>query len=529
VETSSVDAQEAEPDGRRRIVETPWTTEADFRRLVESIADYAIFILDRDGRVASWNAGAERIKGYGRDEIIGAHVSRFYSAEDRAAGVPERLLERAAIEGRVESEGWRVRKDGSRFWANVVVTALRGEDGALHGFGKVTRNVTEQRQTDERCRALADAVARQARTVDVVLSASPDQFYMFDRTGRCLYASRAAAKFLDRPPGDLVGRRSSELGLPPEVVASFERKRESVLGSGVADCGAFDVPSTAGGRSFQFVLSPVLEDGGAPSSIVATVHEVTEATRAEREIRALNGRLEQSLAELGATNRELEAFSYSVSHDLRAPLRAVDGFARILAEDHASSLGADALHILGRIRESARHMGVLIDDLLAFSRFVRAPLSVRPVEMSELAREALERLRPSTEGRPIEFVIGELPPCEADPALLHEVWLNLLGNAIKFTAGREPARIEVRGAIEGDEAVYAVHDNGVGFDPTYAHKLFGVFQRLHRADEFEGTGVGLALVQRIVRRHGGRVAAEGVPGVGATFRFSLPVVRNAER
>ncbi len=234
---------------------------------------------------------------------------------------------------------------------------------------------------------------------------------------------------------------------------------------------------------------------------------------------ASHGRERERTAQLQAANRELEAFSYSVSHDLRAPLRAVDGFARMLEDGYAHALDAEGKRLLGVVRDNSRRMGGLIDDLLEFSRIGRAAPARERIDMTVLAREAaaeaMGELRSAVE-------IGELPAAAGDRALLRQVWLNLIANALKYSGTRERPLIQIGGKAQDGELVYWVRDNGVGFDMGYAHKLFGVFQRLHREDEFPGTGVGLAIVQRVLERHGGRAWAEGTVGEGACFYFSLP-------
>jgi signal transduction histidine kinase len=235
----------------------------------------------------------------------------------------------------------------------------------------------------------------------------------------------------------------------------------------------------------------------------------------------LEQRVRARTAELEAANRELEAFSYSVSHDLRAPLRTVDGFSQAVLEDYGPHLPDDARRQLGLIRAGAQSMGALIDDLLAFARLSRQPLQAREVNMNRLVADCRAELAAELAGRSVEFRIADLPDAVGDPALLKQVWLNLLANALKFSRRRSPAVIEVGSAQDQGIAVYHVRDNGTGFDMRYAPKLFGVFQRLHRAEDFEGTGVGLALVQRVVHRHGGRVWAEAAVDRGAAFYFTV--------
>lgn len=225
--------------------------------------------------------------------------------------------------------------------------------------------------------------------------------------------------------------------------------------------------------------------------------------------------------QLEASVKELEAFSYTVSHDLRAPLRAIDGFSRILLEEHAPSLAPEVRRQLAVVRSNAQQMGQLIDDLLKFARLSRQPLTTELVRPGTLARQVMDELRLAEEGRRVDVSVEDLPACRADPSLLKQVYGNLLANALKFTRHREVAKIEVGWRTEGAERIYYVRDNGAGFDMRYVDKLFGVFQRLHKASEYEGTGVGLAIVQRIVHRHGGRIWAEGEIDQGATFNFTL--------
>ena len=277
----------------------------------------------------------------------------------------------------------------------------------------------------------------------------------------------------------------------------------------------------------DMTIVPFLNDRGKPRQYVAIRNDITERKAAEESVRQLNVELEQRVvertAQLQTANEELEAFSYSVSHDLRALLRHVMGFVELLQQDAGPSLSENSLRHLATISQAAKRLGDLIDDLLAFSRIGRAALQKTDVNLDELVGETLGDFQAETKGRNIVWKIHALPSVRADRALLRLLLVNLISNAVKFTGARAEAKIEIGCAPNGTgETVIFIRDNGAGFDPQYTEKLFGVFQRLHNQAEFEGTGIGLANVQRIIHRHGGRAWAEGVIDGGATFYFSIP-------
>lgn len=359
---------------------------------------------------------------------------------------------------------------------------------------------------------------------------------------------------------DIVGRPLFDVfpDNPGDLAADGVRRLRASLdrvlrtrGSDAMPVQKYDIrrPETEGGgfeeRWWSPLNVPVLSAYGDVLWIIHRVEDVTELVRLRRSDsarpRAEAAATGEGLAlraeelsdahqkhlrlrdEYDAANRELEAFSYSVSHDLRAPLRAIDGFSRMLIEDHGATLDPEALRLLGVIRTNAARMARLIDDLLAFSRASRAPLRRSRLDMAALARSVYTDVRAAEDpAREIEFRTGDIPRADGDPDLMRQVWQNLLSNALKYTRPKARAIIEVSGAPADGGFAWTVRDNGVGFDMAYHDKLFGVFQRLHSPKEFEGTGVGLALVDRIVRRHGGRVSAKGVPGEGAAFTFWLP-------
>jgi PAS domain S-box-containing protein len=333
------------------------------------------------------------------------------------------------------------------------------------------------------------------------------------------------------PANEAIGRPMTFI-FPPELV-SEEADILARIGRGESLNHYQTVRLRKDGRrvDVSVTISPILNRAGKIVGASTVARDITDAKRAEAEILKLNAelevRVEQRTAELAAANKELEAFSYSVSHDLRAPLRAINGFAGIVLEDYGPQLPDEARHYLERVRHGGKQMGKLIDDLLAFARLSRQPLNRVPVNVNQLVKEVLADLNLPAAGRPIEIRLGDLPPCQGDPSLLRQVWINLLSNAVKYSRDRQPAIIEVGFERTNGEPVYFVRDNGVGFSMQYAAKLFGVFQRLHRPDEFEGTGVGLAIVQRVVHRHGGRVWATAEPGLGAMFSFTVEAKNDA--
>jgi signal transduction histidine kinase len=262
-------------------------------------------------------------------------------------------------------------------------------------------------------------------------------------------------------------------------------------------------------------------------AIAEGVGHITARKRAEDELRKhhiyLEHMVDQRTAQFEAVSLELEGFAYSISHDLRVPMRAIDGFSEMLLKHHADQLDDEGKRYLNLVRDNTKRMNMLFDDILALSRLGRQKITLATIDMEALAREAFEELGPGLAGRELAMEIKPLPPCDGDRAMLRMVWINLLGNAIKFTRPKTPARIEIGGRTEGRERVYYIKDNGVGFDMRYVDKLFGVFQRLHSVEEFEGAGIDLAIVKRIITRHGGRVWAEGKVDEGATFYFALPI------
>ena len=486
---------------------------------IVEFSDDAIISKDLHGVITSWNNGAEKIFGYSDGEMIGTSIMRLIPADRQDE--EEQILSRIRRGESVEHfETVRVCKDGSRLDVSVTVSPIKDGRGKIVGASKVARDITERKKTES---ALEESESR----LRLVLQAAQIGHWEIDpvtRSARCSDLNFGIFGYAEPFPEWSVQKFFSHLH--PD-----DRERvKGIVQNGLATQQDWRFESriirqdqavrwiSAQARFFQNI-------GGHPLLVLGICEDITGRKQSEEKIRQLNAELEQRVkertAQLEAANKELEAFSFSVSHDLRAPLRAVNGFADIVLEDYGSLLPEDGRRNLERIRNGGLRMGQLIDDLLAFSRLSRQSMKRQEVNSARLVQIVLDESQSQREGRQIELNAGNLPVCHGDPALLKQVWVNLIYNAIKYTRGREPSVIEIGCIRKENENVYFVKDNGAGFDMKYADKLFGVFQRLHRADQFEGTGVGLAIVQRIVNRHGGRAWAEAEVNRGATFYFTL--------
>jgi PAS domain S-box-containing protein len=348
-----------------------------------------------------------------------------------------------------------------------------------------------------------------------------------DRSGTILWVNPAFSTLSGYTPEEIIGANPRILKSGHQGEGFYKEFWQTIL-AGRVWRGEF-VNRRKDGEIYinEETITPVRLQGEEITHFVGVMQDVTERKNAEAQIRRLNEQLEERVRqrthELECANQELEAFAYSVSHDLRAPLRHINGFLDLFRQTALPALSEQERHYLEHVAGSAKQMDRLIDDLLLFSRMAQAKLQPEVVPLNAAVDEALRQLEPETRGRAIRWKRPPLPEVKADPAMLRQVLVNLLSNAVKYTRRRDPAEIEINTEpASDDEIVVFVRDNGVGFDMRYAEKLFGVFQRLHASDQFEGTGIGLANVRRIILRHGGRTWAKGEPQAGATFYFSLP-------
>jgi PAS domain S-box-containing protein len=358
-----------------------------------------------------------------------------------------------------------------------------------------------------------------------LLNLTHDTIFVRDMSDIITYWNRGAEELYGWPAQEAVGKHSQQL-LKAEFPKPIEEVRAELLRSGRWEGELRKTKADGSGVVVASRWSLRQDELGRPLAILETNNDISDRKRREEEIRKLNVELEKRTSELEVTNKELEAFAYSVSHDLRAPLRHMGGFTELLQKHLALSLDEKSRRYMKIILESAKKMGTLIDDLLAFSRIGRAETRETMVSLEQLVKEVLTEIQPETGGRTIAWKIGALPDLYGDRSMLRLALINLVSNAVKFTRTQPQAEIEIGSMEKKEEGVVVfVRDNGVGFDMKYAHKLFGVFQRLHQSDSFEGTGIGLATVQRIIHRHGGRVWAESLLNRGATFFFSVPSYR----
>ncbi|MEO5889492.1 MAG: PAS domain S-box protein [Ferruginibacter sp.] len=644
---------------RRKAEQAIKESEERYRLLTSEVHDYAIIMLSPEGNISSWNEGAQRIKGYTENEIIGKHFSVFHTTESIEKNLPAQELAIATKEGRYESEGWRVKKDGTLFWANVVITALK-RGYVVIGFSKITRDNTERKKTEEQIRQLNTLLEQRVieRTEELQQSEkkyrklfenSPMPMWVLEiPTMKFKDVNEAAIvhygysrkeflsmttldirpddekkRFLELDHSDTLGMRNTGIwkhlkkdgsiiyaevnshemnigNMTARLVLSVditerkiaEERLEFALEAGRIGIWELDLINDISVRNlrhdqifgydklqtdwgFKKLLAHIHPDDvimieesakealisknwsvetkiiwqdlsvhwilitgrvtadamDKPLKMMGTVLDITKHKQAEEEIRQLNNELEERVErrtkELHTANKELESFSYSVSHDLRAPLRAIHSYSQILLESHKTRMDDDGNRILTRVMFNAKKMERLIQDLLEFSRLGKTTLHKAYIDINKVVKDVIGDLGHSSKYH-LNIKVGKLGKAIADEVTIRQVFQNLLMNATKYSSKKDDPIVEV-GLIETDKGkTYFVKDNGAGFDMTYYNKMFDVFQRFHRQEEFEGTGVGLAIVHKIIQKHGGEIWAESVVDKGATFYFTLDTKKSIE-
>lgn len=480
-------------------------------------SDDAIIGTDLQGVVTSWNAGAEKEFGYTAHEMIGQPITRLIPPNRQQEEVD--ILNRIGLGKSVRHfDTVRLHKDGRAIDVSVTVSPIKDVAGKIVGASKLVRDITEQkrseaavRDSEERFRTMANSMSQLAWI------ARPDGFIF--------WYNHRWYEYTGKTPEEMEGWGWQSVYDPvalPQVMVIWK----AAIAAGTSFEMEFPLRGADGSfRSFLTRGEPLKNGDGHVVQWFGTNTDVTALKQAEENVRQLNADLERKVidrtAQLDATNKELEAFSYSVAHDLRAPLRSIDGFSQLVLEDFGPKLPEQGQRYLQKVRTSAQTMGALIEDLLALARINRQELNKQTINTDQLVRKTLAELGSPWRDRVVEVSISNLPASFCDPTLMKQVWINLLSNALKYSRKREKSEIEIGCSKINGADTFFVRDNGTGFDMRYVEKLFGAFQRLHSADDFEGTGIGLAIVQRIILRHGGRVWADAAVDHGATFSFTL--------
>jgi PAS domain S-box-containing protein len=617
--------------GRRRLMEEALReSQEQYRMLLDGIEDYAIFMMDPEGRIVSWNAGAERIKGYRADEIIGHNFSCFFPPEDIERGRPQEVLRITAASGRHEEQGIRVRKDGSRFLASLTFTALRGPAGNLQGFSEFSHDLSESKEAEAKYRGLLeaapdamvvvnqageivllnlqaekqfgyprdellgqkvtniipegfaerliaddlrsaeDALAQQIGTgieligrrkdgsefpIELMLSplrsaegtlvtaairdigvrkaaekhlaqmegryrglleAAPDAMVVVNQAGEIVLLNLQAEKQFGYPRDELLGQKVTNIvpeGFAERLIADGLRSAEDALAQQIGT-GIELIGRRKDGREFpiELMLSPLRSAEG--TLVTAAIRDITA-----RRTAAAN--LLQKVEELKRSNEELEQFASIASHDLQEPLRMVASYTQLLSRRYKGKLDSDADEFIAFAVDGASRMQRLIQDLLAYSRVGTRGSALFDISSEDALRQALLNLRGAIEESGALVTHDPLPTVSADETQLIQLFQNLVGNAIKYQGPGVP-KVHIAVASDGGKKwTFSVQDNGLGIEPQYFEKIFGMFQRLHKREAFTGTGIGLAICKKIVEQHGGNISLDSKPGHGSTFRFAL--------
>ncbi|HEX7895688.1 MAG TPA: PAS domain S-box protein, partial [Terriglobales bacterium] len=484
------------------------------RSLIEASVDPLVTI-SKAGKIMDVNRATEQATGCTREQLIGTDFSDYFTEPEKARAGYERVF----AEETVHDYPLALRhRSGQVMEVLYSASVFRNQRGGVEGVFAAARDVSERNQA-ERALKLSEIRYRSLVTA----------------TSQIVWSTDASGKVVSDMPlwRSYTGTKVEQImggGWIDSLHPDDRERTADIWIRAVRDHSLYDTEyrirrHDGEYRIFSVRGVPVPDDSGGIREWIGTCTDITERKQAEEALHRLNeeleSRVQQRTAQLQAANQELESFTYSVSHDLRAPLRHISGFSKILSEDFSAGLPQEAQHLLQRIDEGTRRMGMLVDDLLNLGRVGRHEVRLQVTGLDTVVKEVLIDLQPESENRQVEWKIGRLPYVECDAPLMKQVFQNLLSNALKFTRPREHVVIEVGTQEQNGVPVVFVRDNGVGFSMKYADKLFGVFQRLHRTEDFEGTGVGLATVQRIIQKHGGRIWAEADLDKGATFYFTL--------
>ena len=496
-------------EGRRRAMEDALReSEERYRLVLDGVEDFAIFMIDPEGQILSWNAGAERIKGYSTEEIIGQNFSRFFPPHEVEQGCPQEILKLTAAAGRYEEQGIRVRKDGSRFLASVTFTSLHGPNGELRGFSEFSHDLSESKEAGAKYRGL--------------LEAAPDAMVVVNPAGEIVLLNLQAEKQFGYRRDELVGQQVRNIipeGFAERLLADDLRSAEEALGQQMG-AGLELTGLRRDGTNFpiEIMLSPLESAEGL--LITAAIRNISVRKLAEAHLQA-------TVEALARSNAELQAFTNLASHDLQEPLRKILTFGgRLEQGEHGlSDQGADYIK---RMHAAAGRMQALIQNLLTYSRVTGSTEPFHRISLDSVVADVVTDLEIAIEKSRAVIQCGPLPDIDGDATQMRELFQNLISNAIKFRKDPEPPSIRIE-STHGPNGMISISasDAGIGFEMAHAERIFGMFQRLHGREQFEGTGIGLAVCRKIVERHGGSISATSSPEAGTRFTVLLPIPTSA--
>jgi PAS domain S-box-containing protein len=478
-----------------------------FRLLVEQVKDYAIFMLDTSGTILSWNEGARRMKGYEAHEIIGKHFSTFYPRADLESEKPAFELRMATEMGRYEEEGWRVRKDGSRFWCNVVITPLRTADGKLTGFAKVTRDLTQRKLQEEHFQRLLESEERFRLLVEQVRDYA---IFILDAKGNIASWNQGARRIKGYSSDEIIGKHFSTF-YTSEDLATDKPARELTIAirEGRYEEEGWRLRKDGGRFWASVVITSLWDKRGNLTGFAKVTRDLTQRKREEEALRQRTA--------------ELEVFAHTLSHDLRAPLRSVASFAQILKTEAAELSPEDRAAYLEKILKAAGSMETLINDILKLSQLSLAPAPDQIVQLEEVIDEAMDFLESEVRGKNARIDITRpLPSIQGNRTLLVQIFSNLLANALKFNRNGENPFVEIYAEVTDFNCKLHVRDHGIGVEPEYQETIFNMFERGGARPDSSGSGVGLAIVKKAAERLGGSVEIHSQPGQGSDFVVALP-------
>ncbi|WP_071595255.1 PAS domain-containing sensor histidine kinase [Segetibacter koreensis] len=497
--------------------------EERFRLMVEGIQDYSIFMMDPHGYIMSWNEGAKRITGYNPDEIIGKHFSIFYRKEDAESKKPEKELKIAIETGRYEEEGWRVKKNGSIFWANIAVTALYNEQNALIGLSKVTLDTTERKKNEE---ALLQSEERYRLLVEQVADYG---IFMMDEKGRIISWNAGAKKIKGYTANEIIGKYFS-IFYPEEDILKGKPADELKIARAEGKYEEEGWRIRKDGSRFwaNIVITAVYNKDGSLLGFSKVTRDLTERKEAEKALRESYNRyrlianqLKVSNTELSDANEELEQFTSIVSHDLQEPVRTIKSFLQLLDMNLNERQTADLKNYIHKAITAANRMKELIQNVLQYSQLSKVEIVKETVSVNELFSEALQNIKTSVEASKAQITIeNEVATVQGNRIQLVQLIQNLLTNAVKFSDTKTP-EIKIKCRNEEGNIKFTISDNGIGIAENDVNKVFEIFRRLNTKKKYPGTGIGLAICKKIIDRHGGHIWAESKLGKGTTFYFTL--------